>query len=448
VSLAIIKVVGVGGGGVNAVNRMKEVGLRDVEFIAINTDAQSLVRSDADIKIDIGRELTRGLGAGGDPDVGRRAAEESRDEIEEALKGADMVFVTTGEGGGTGTGAAPVVARIARALPRDDGRNTLTVGVVTRPFSFEGKVRAQQAETGIDALKSEVDTIITIPNDKLIKTSDRTVTLIEAFHQANQVLLDGVKGITDLITNTGLINRDFADVNSIMRDAGTAIMGIGQAGGEDRAVRAAEAAISSPLLEDKVDGAVGVLVLVEGSTELGLFEYQDAVNLITEAANPQAHVIAGVGTDDTLGDQVKVTVIAAGFPHTAKQDVAEAFNNRTNAINLPDPIPPAVHKSVVTDHVPRLSNPQTGVSPLGGSGAAGATRASSGEFGVAPSSQRPTPLDADYDAEADQLSYRPAAAPAPEPTEVPHINEPVSAKDDPYGLPDFLNPKRDQFLSR
>ena len=360
---AVIKVVGVGGGGVNAVNRMIEVGLRDVEFIAINTDAQSLVRSEADIKIDIGRELTRGLGAGGNPDVGRRAAEESESEIEEALKGADMVFVTTGEGGGTGTGAAPVVARIARALP------ALTVGVVTRPFTFEGTRRTAQADAGIEGLRDEVDTLITIPNDKLIDISDRKTPLVDTFHQANQVLLNGVQGITDLITNPGLINRDFADVTSIMKDAGTAIMGIGVASGEDRAVQAAEAAVSSPLFEQTVDGALAVLINVEGPTDLSLYEYMEAVNLITESAHAGAHVIAGTAVDDTLGDQVKVTVIAAGFEKATPKPVEPPKPTTTTVRTAPPVIPPAPKLPVGGEEdwaLPGLLGNHTGTVPATG----------------------------------------------------------------------------------
>ncbi|MBW3639529.1 MAG: cell division protein FtsZ, partial [Actinobacteria bacterium] len=264
--LAVIKVVGIGGGGVNAVNRMIEVGLKGVEFIAINTDAQALLMSDADVKLDIGRELTRGLGAGAQPDVGRQAAQDHQEEIEEVLKGADMVFVTAGEGGGTGTGGAPVVASVARGL------GALTIGVVTRPFSFEGRRRAQQAEEGIDALRREVDTLIIIPNDRLLSISDRSVSVMEAFKSADQVLLSGVQGITDLITTPGLINLDFADVKAVMSGAGSALMGIGNARGDDRAAVAAEMAIASPLLEASMDGAHGVLLNISGGSDLGLFE--------------------------------------------------------------------------------------------------------------------------------------------------------------------------------
>src|SRR6059036_271460 len=279
--LAVIKVVGVGGGGVNAVNRMIEVGLKGVEFIAVNTDAQALLMSDADVKLDVGRELTRGLGAGANPDIGRQAAQDHAEEIEEVLKGADMVFVTAGEGGGTGTGGAPVVARIARSL------GALTIGVVTRPFSFEGKRRATQAETGIAELRDEVDTLIVIPNDRLLTISDRAVSVLDAFKSADQVLLSGVQGITDLITTPGLINLDFADVKSVMAGAGSALMGIGSARGDDRAVAAAEMAISSPLLEASIDGAHGVLMNISGGSDLGLLEINEAASLVQESAHPE-----------------------------------------------------------------------------------------------------------------------------------------------------------------
>ena len=306
--LAVIKVVGIGGGGVNAVNRMIEVGLKGVEFIAINTDAQALLMSDADVKLDIGRDLTRGLGAGANPDVGRQAAEDHGDEIEEVLKGADMVFVTAGEGGGTGTGGAPVVARIARSL------GALTIGVVTRPFGFEGRRRGTQAEDGIESLRGEVDTLIVIPNDRLLSLTDRQISVIDAFKQADHVLLQGVSGITDLITTPGLINLDFADVKSVMQGAGSALMGIGSSrGGDDRAITAAEGAINSPLLEASIDGAHGVLMSIAGGSDLGLFEINETARLVSEAAHPDANIIFGTVIDDTLGDEVRVTVIAAGF---------------------------------------------------------------------------------------------------------------------------------------
>ena len=305
--LAVIKVVGIGGGGVNAVNRMIEEGLKGVEFIAINTDAQALLMSDADVKLDVGRELTRGLGAGANPDIGAKAAEDHREEIEEVLKGADMVFVTAGEGGGTGTGGAPVVANVARSL------GALTIGVVTRPFGFEGKRRAAQADAGIERLRDEVDTLIVIPNDRLLSISDRQVSVLDAFKAADQVLLSGVQGITDLITTPGLINLDFADVKSVMSGAGSALMGIGSARGDDRSVAAAEMAISSPLLEASIDGAHGVLLSIQGGSDLGLFEINEAAQLVANSAAPDANIIFGAVIDDALGDEVRVTVIAAGF---------------------------------------------------------------------------------------------------------------------------------------
>jgi cell division protein FtsZ len=308
--LAVIKVVGIGGGGVNAVNRMIEEGLKGVEFIAINTDAQALLMSDADVKLDVGRELTRGLGAGANPDVGCKAAEDHREEIEEVLKGADMVFVTAGEGGGTGTGGAPVVANVARSL------GALTIGVVTRPFGFEGKRRAIQAESGIERLRNEVDTLIVIPNDRLLSISDRHVSVLDAFKAADQVLLSGVQGITDLITTPGLINLDFADVKSVMSGAGSALMGIGSSRGDDRAVAAAEMAISSPLLEASIDGAHGVLLSIQGGSDLGLFEINEAAQLVSNSAAVDANIIFGAVIDDALGDEVRVTVIAAGFDDT------------------------------------------------------------------------------------------------------------------------------------
>ncbi|MFD1722782.1 cell division protein FtsZ [Amnibacterium endophyticum] len=305
--LAVIKVVGVGGGGVNAVNRMIELGLRGVEFVAINTDAQALLLSDADVKLDVGRELTRGLGAGADPEVGRRAAEDHAEEIEEALAGADMVFVTAGEGGGTGTGGAPVVARIAKSI------GALTIGVVTKPFSFEGKRRLAQADRGVQSLANEVDTLIVVPNDRLLEISDRGISIVEAFATADQVLLAGVQGITDLITTPGLINLDFADVKSVMQGAGSALMGIGSARGADRAIKAAELAVASPLLEASIDGAHGVLLSIQGGSNLGILEINDAAKLVQEAVHPEANIIFGAVIDDTLGDEVRVTVIAAGF---------------------------------------------------------------------------------------------------------------------------------------
>jgi cell division protein FtsZ len=305
--LAVIKVAGIGGGGVNAVNRMIEVGLSGVEFIAVNTDAQALLMSDADVKLDIGRELTRGLGAGANPEVGRKAAEDHREEIEEVLKGADMVFVTAGEGGGTGTGGAPVVASIARKL------GALTIGVVTRPFTFEGKRRGGQAEDGIAELRTECDTLIVIPNDRLLQLGDVNVSLMDAFRSADEVLLSGVQGITDLITTPGLINLDFADVKSVMSGAGSALMGIGSARGEGRSVQAAAKAINSPLLEASMEGAHGVLLSIAGGSDLGLFEINEAASLVQESAHPDANIIFGTVIDDSLGDEVRITVIAAGF---------------------------------------------------------------------------------------------------------------------------------------
>ncbi|HET9089710.1 MAG TPA: cell division protein FtsZ [Acidimicrobiales bacterium] len=307
---AVIKVIGVGGGGVNAVNRMISSGLRNIEFIAANTDAQALLLSEADLKLDIGRQLTRGLGAGSDPEVGRQAAEDHRAEIEEALKDTDMVFITAGEGGGTGTGAAPVVAEIARSL------GSLTIGVVTRPFSFEGKRRATQAEKGIEALRSKVDTLIVIPNDRLLSVTASDTSMLEAFKIADDVLLSAVRGVTDLITVPGLINTDFADVNAIMRNAGSAIMGVGQSTGEGRAVNAARAAITSPLLEASIDGARGILMNIVGGSDVTLTEVTDAANIIHSVAHPDANIIFGSVIDDSIGDAVRVTVIAAGFdPH-------------------------------------------------------------------------------------------------------------------------------------
>lgn len=315
--LAVIKVVGVGGGGVNAVNRMIEVGLKGVEFIAVNTDAQALLMSDAETKLDIGRDLTHGLGAGADPNVGRKAAEDHVDEITESLAGADMVFVTAGEGGGTGTGAAPVVARIARSA------GALTVGVVTRPFSFEGNRRAAQAETGVENLREEVDTLIVIPNDRLLEISDTNISVLDAFRAADQVLLSGVQGITELITTPGLINVDFNDVKSVMKDAGSALMGIGAATGDDRAVRAVETAISSPLLEASIDGAHGVLMFFQGGSDLGLQEIYQSSQLVREAAHPEANIIFGNVIDDALGDEIRVTIIAAGFDDPEEDPMAD-----------------------------------------------------------------------------------------------------------------------------
>ncbi|WP_119698428.1 cell division protein FtsZ [Microbacterium halotolerans] len=364
--LAVIKVVGVGGGGVNAVNRMIELGLRGVEFIAVNTDAQALLMSDADVKLDVGRELTRGLGAGADPEVGRRAAEDHQEEIEQALAGADMVFVTAGEGGGTGTGAAPVVARIAKSI------GALTIGVVTKPFSFEGRRRQQQAELGVATLKEEVDTLIVVPNDRLLEISDRGISMVEAFATADQVLLAGVQGITDLITTPGLINLDFADVKSVMQGAGSALMGIGSARGADRAIKAAELAVESPLLEASIEGAHGVLLSVQGGSNLGIFEINDAAQLVKEAAHPEANIIFGTVIDDTLGDEVRVTVIAAGFdgggpqaklevpemvsrpaaPQAPAVDAAFTAEKREEAERREDPVAPKREQPVPVQTAP------------------------------------------------------------------------------------------------
>jgi cell division protein FtsZ len=303
----VIKVVGIGGGGVNAANRMIEAGLKGVEFVAVNTDAQALLMSEADVKLDIGRETTRGLGSGSDPEIGRRASEEHRTEIEEILKGADMVFVTAGEGGGTGTGGAPVVAAVAREL------GALTIGVVTRPFSFEGRHRATQAESGIQELKAAVDTLIIVPNDRLLQISDEETSMLDAFRMADQVLYQGVEGITALITTPGLINLDFADVRTVLHDAGSALMGVGSAAGENRAEDAARNAISSPLLEASIEGAKGLLLSIGGGSDLTLHEVNRAAEAITRAAHPDANIIFGAVIDDALADEVRVTVIAAGF---------------------------------------------------------------------------------------------------------------------------------------
>ena len=340
--LAVIKVVGVGGGGTNAVNRMVDAGLRGVEFVACNTDAQALAMCEADIKLNIGHELTKGLGAGANPDVGQGAAAESRDEIKEALKGADMVFVTAGEGGGTGTGAAPVIADIAK-----NEIGALTVGVVTRPFSFEGTQRARQAQEGIERLREYVDTLIVIPNEKLLAIVERRTTILDAFREADNVLRQGVQGITDLITIPGLINLDFADVRTIMADAGTALMGIGAASGESRAAEAAKAAIASPLLEESVDGALGILLNITGGHDLGLFEVNEAAEIVQSAADANSNIIFGAVIDDAMSDEVRVTVIATGFDHGARRGAtrcgpaSRASLGRAAARRRPDGRPPA-----------------------------------------------------------------------------------------------------------
>ena len=305
--LAVIKVVGVGGGGTNAVNRMVDAGVSNVDFIAVNTDSQALLMADADVKIQIGADVTRGLGAGADPAVGLAAAKESRDELKDALKGADMVFVTAGEGGGTGTGGAPIVAELGQEI------GALTVGVVTRPFAFEGRKRADQAERGIDELRDRVDTLIVIENDRLLQVVEKRTSIVEAFQMADDILRQGVQGITDLITVPGLVNLDFADVRTIMRDAGSALMGIGAASGENRAAEAARTAVSSPLLEASVEGATGILLNVTGGSDIGLFEVNEAAEVVTSAADQNANVIFGAVINDSLGDEVRVTVIATGF---------------------------------------------------------------------------------------------------------------------------------------
>ncbi len=305
--LAVLKVVGVGGGGTNAVNRMVDAGLSGVEFIAVNTDAQALMVCDADVKIHIGSAATRGLGAGADPNVGQAAAQESRDELKEALKGADMIFITAGEGGGTGTGGAPILADLGREL------GALTVGVVTKPFGFEGRKRAQQAEQGVESLRDKVDTLIVIENDRLLQVVEKQTSVVDAFRMADDVLRQGVQGITDLITVPGLVNLDFADVRTIMRDAGSALMGIGVAGGDNRAAEAARAAVSSPLLESSIEGATGILLNITGGPEIGLFEVNEAAEVVTSAADQNANIIFGAVIDEAMGDEVRVTVIATGF---------------------------------------------------------------------------------------------------------------------------------------
>jgi cell division protein FtsZ len=332
--LAVIKVVGVGGGGTNAVNRMVDAGLTGVEFIAVNTDAQALMMCDADVKLHIGSAATRGLGAGADPAVGLAAATESRDELKETLKGADMVFVTAGEGGGTGTGGAPVLAELAREL------GALTVGVVTKPFAFEGRKRAQQAEMGIQNLRDRVDTLIVIENDRLLQVVEKRTSVVDAFRMADDVLRQGVQGITDLITVPGLVNLDFADVKTIMRDAGSALMGIGAASGDNRAAEAARAAVSSPLLETSIEGATGILLNITGGPEIGLFEVNEAAEVVTSAADQNANVIFGAVIDDALGEEVRVTVIATGFGPSRRrrrrEEALEAPVPASTGFEMPD----------------------------------------------------------------------------------------------------------------
>jgi cell division protein FtsZ len=387
--LAVIKVVGIGGGGVNAVNRMIDGGLRGVEFVAINTDAQALLMSDADVKLDIGRDLTRGLGAGADPAIGRQAAHDHRDEIVEVLKGADMVFVTAGEGGGTGTGAAPLVAEVAKEL------GALTIGVVTRPFTFEGRRRSAQAEDGIAALKHEVDTLIVIPNDRLLQIADGETSVVQAFSLADEVLLQGVQGITDLITTPGLINLDFADVRTVMKDAGSALMGIGRARGEARALEAAKLAIASPLLEASIDGAQGVLLMLAGGIDLGLFEVNEAADVITQAAHPEANIIFGAVIDDSLGDEVKVTVIAAGF------DKYEGTVEQAGGIVRSSP-------------GGGDRGGQTGASRSGGRGSAPGARATPGARQVPPPQPEPEPEPEFTPRHPQELAHQQVSEPQPE----------------------------------
>ncbi|GAA3445792.1 cell division protein FtsZ [Planomonospora venezuelensis] len=450
--LAVIKVVGIGGGGVNAVNRMIEEGLKGVEFIAINTDAQALLMSDADVKLDVGRELTRGLGAGANPEVGRKAAEDHREEIEEVIKGADMVFVTAGEGGGTGTGGAPVVANIARSL------GALTIGVVTRPFSFEGRRRAMQAEAGIETLREEVDTLIVIPNDRLLSISDRQVSVLDAFKAADQVLLSGVQGITDLITTPGLINLDFADVKSVMSDAGSALMGIGHARGDDRSVAAAEMAVSSPLLEASIDGAHGVLLSIAGGSDLGLFEINEAAQLVSNAAAPDANIIFGTVIDDALGDEVRVTVIAAGFDDPPANGKAAAPPQAVGRppVSRPASPPPAAPPArpaapaVKSEHRPEpKAAPPPPVRP-----AASPPPVAPAPAPVAEATPAPQPVQPPEQA-AEQRPEEPPAPPVsiPRPTPEPPQPSPVSVRfptasrgsgrvvfeeDDELDVPDFL----------
>ncbi|MFM8602102.1 MAG: cell division protein FtsZ [Actinomycetota bacterium] len=344
--LAVIKVIGVGGGGVNAINRMIDAGLRGVEFVAVNTDAQALLMSDADVKLDIGRELTRGLGAGSDPEVGRAAAEAHRDEIEELVQGADMVFITAGEGGGTGTGAAPVIAEIAKSV------GALTIGVVTRPFQFEGRRRAVQADNGIQRLREKVDTLIVIPNDRLLTVTNEKTSLVNAFKIADEVLLAGVAGITNLITTPGLINTDFADVKMILSNAGSALMGTGQASGDNRAVTAAKAAISSPMLEAAIDGARGVLLNITGPSSMGLYEVNAAAEIVHGVAHQDANIIFGTVINDELGDEIQVTVIAAGFDRWDGGPTNNAFGTARTARpadSRPAAAPPVLERDPFDD---------------------------------------------------------------------------------------------------
>ncbi|MDO4664880.1 MAG: cell division protein FtsZ [Actinomycetaceae bacterium] len=433
--LASIKVVGIGGGGVNAVNRMIEAGLAGVEFIAINTDLQSLLTSDADVKLDIGRDETRGLGAGADPSVGEKSAEDHVEDIRSALEGSDMVFVTAGEGGGTGTGGAPVVARVAREL------GALTVGVVTRPFSFEGRMRSKQADSGVERLRGEVDTLIVIPNDRLLKISDPNISVLDAFRSADNVLLSGVQGITDLITTAGLINVDFNDVKSVMKDAGSALMGIGTATGEDRAVQAAEMAIASPLLEASIEGAHGALLFFQGGSNMGLFEIHKAAELVREAAHEEANIIFGASIDESFGDEVRVTVIAAGFdnPELNVRNKAEATFASEQTAPAAVPVSHVAPAAPVTPVTPVAQSQQTEVPPVRTLG----TLPQAGPQHRAPL-QAPTrgtmevPPLAETPASASDVPAYISADPTPTSDfELPRIFD-DSGKDDDLDIPEFL----------
>ncbi|OLO86918.1 cell division protein FtsZ [Actinomyces naeslundii] len=431
---AEIKVVGVGGGGVNAVNRMIEADLRGVEFIAVNTDAQALLMSDADVKLDVGRDLTRGLGAGADPAIGRKAAEDHESEIREALDGSDMVFVTAGEGGGTGTGAAPVVARLAKSI------GALTIGVVTRPFSFEGRRRSAQAEDGVQALREEVDTLIVIPNDRLLQIADKNISVVDAFKQADQVLLQGVQGITELITTPGLINVDFNDVKSVMQGAGSALMGIGSATGEGRAITATEEAIASPLLETSIDGAHGVLLFFQGGSDLGLFEMNEAANLVREAVHPEANIIVGNVVDGALGDEVRVTVIAAGFDSEPVVGGLADPVTRLSRAAVP-PVPSSPVDDLPPAPAPRggahaAQNPVTRPVPLAPAPSSPAVAAHLSEVSAAEalsSGSMPAYVDESYGS----YGSVPAQQQSVPDLEVPQVIG-VDADDDGIDLPDFL----------
>ena len=430
---AEIKVVGVGGGGVNAVNRMIEADLRGVEFIAVNTDAQALLMSDADVKLDVGRDLTRGLGAGADPAIGRKAAEDHESEIREALDGSDMVFVTAGEGGGTGTGAAPVVARLAKSI------GALTIGVVTRPFSFEGRRRSAQAEDGVQALREEVDTLIVIPNDRLLQIADKNISVVDAFKQADQVLLQGVQGITELITTPGLINVDFNDVKSVMQGAGSALMGIGSATGEGRAITATEEAIASPLLETSHAGAPGVPLFFQGGSDLGLFEMNEAANLVREAVHPEANIIVGNVVDGALGDEVRVTVIAAGFDSEPVVGGLADPVTRLSRAAVP-PVPSSPVDDLPPAPAPRggahaAQNPVTRPVPLAPAPSSPAVAAHLSEVSAAEalsSGSMPAYVDDSYGS----YGSVPAQQSVPD-LEVPQVIG-VDADDDGIDLPDFL----------